>query len=148
MSCQVVVRSLSQWQEKHLGKEWENQLATFGQTLCMGCGDLAPAEYISKKCGKVTISVTNNQVPLMPLFSPVYTSTRPYSKTRSNTQGELRCTAIPGLRNEYRPGQELDCVVKGYDPEKEALRISVKETEPKPFEGAEFRPRRAAGDRR
>ena len=55
------------------------------------------------------------------------------------TQRDLRYTAIPDLRNEYRPGQELDCVVKSYDPEKETLRISVKETESNPFEGAEFR---------
>ena len=89
MSCQVVVQSLSQWQEKYPGKEWENQLATFDQTLYMGCNDLTSAEYISKKCGKVTISVTNNQMPLMPLFSPVYTSTRPYSQTRSSTQRDL-----------------------------------------------------------
>ena len=89
MSCQVVVQSLSQWQEKYPGKEWENQLATFDQTLYMGCNDLTSAEYISKKCGKVTITVTNNQMPLMPLFSPVYTSTRPYSQTRSNTQRDL-----------------------------------------------------------
>ena len=89
MSCQIVVQSLSQWQEKYPGKEWENQLATFDQTLYMGCNDMTSAEYISKKCGKVTISVTNNQMPLMPLFSPVYTSTRPYSQTRSNTQRDL-----------------------------------------------------------
>ena len=62
------------------------------------------------------------------------------------TQRDLRYTAIPDLRNEYRPGQELDCVVKGYDPEKEALRISVKETESNPFEGAEVR--HPAGSRR
>ena len=55
----------------------------------MGCNDLTSAKYISEKCGKVTISVTNNQMPLMPLFSPVYTSTRPYSQTRSNTQRDL-----------------------------------------------------------
>ena len=89
MSCQIVVQSLSQWQEKYPGKEWENQLATFDQTLYMGANDWTTADYISKKCGKVTISVTNNQIPLMPLFSPVYTSTRPYSQTRSNTQREL-----------------------------------------------------------
>ena len=89
MSCQVVVQSLSQWQEKYPGKEWENQLATFDQTLYMGCNDLTSAEYISKKCGKVTISVTNNQMPLMPLFSPIYSSTRPYSQTRSSTQRDL-----------------------------------------------------------
>jgi type IV secretion system protein VirD4 len=89
MSCQVVVQSLSQWQEKYPGKEWENQLATFNQTLYMGCNDLTSAKYISEKCGKITIGVTNNQMPLMPLFSPIYTSTRPYSQTRSNTQRDL-----------------------------------------------------------
>ena len=89
MSCQVVVQSLSQWQEKYPDKQWENQLATFDQVLYMGCNDLTSAKYISEKCGKVTISVTNNQMPLMPLFSPVYSSTRPYSQTRSNTQRDL-----------------------------------------------------------
>ena len=89
MSCQVVVQSLSQWAEKYPGKDWENQLNTFDQTLYMGCNDLTSAEYISKKCGKVTISVTNNQMPLQPLFSPVYSSTRSYSQTRSNTQRDL-----------------------------------------------------------
>ena len=89
MSCQIVVQSLSQWAEKYPGKAWENQLATFDQTLYMGCNDTTSAKYISEKCGKVTIAVVNNQMPLMPLFSPVYTSTRPYSQTRSNTQRDL-----------------------------------------------------------
>lgn len=89
MSCQIVVQSLSQWQEKYPGKEWENQLGTFNQTLYMGCNDMTSAKYISEKCGNVTIAVTNNQMPLMPLFSPIYTSTRPYSQTRSNTQRAL-----------------------------------------------------------
>lgn len=89
MSAQIVVQSLSQWQEKYPGKEWENQLATFDQTLYMGCNDLTSAKYISEKCGKVTISVLNNQMPMMPLFSPVYSSSRPYSQTRSNTQRDL-----------------------------------------------------------
>ena len=140
MSCQVVVQSLSQWQEKYPGKEWENQLATFDQTLYMGCNDLTSAEYISKKCGKVTITVTNNQMPLMPLFSPVYTSTRPYSQTRSNTQRDLmlpdeilrldrrQCIALfPGrkpallykLSPEELPGYDTlkSCKVIDYTPE-------------------------------
>lgn len=112
MSCQVVVQSLSQWAEKYPGKDWENQLNTFDQTLYMGCNDLSSAEYISKKCGMVTISVTNNQMPLQPLFSPIYSSTRSYSQTRSNTQRALmqpdeivrlesgRCIA---LFNHYKP---------------------------------------------
>ncbi len=62
-----------------------------------------------------------------------------YGHDINMTQRDLRYTAIPDLRNEYHPGQELECIVKGYDPEKEALRISVKETESNPFEGAELR---------
>lgn len=89
MSCQIVVQSLSQWAEKYPGKDWENQLNTFDTTLYMGCNDLTSAKYIAEKCGKVTIAVTNNQMPLQPLFSPIYSSTRPYSQTRSSTQREL-----------------------------------------------------------
>lgn len=89
MSCQIVVQSLSQWQEKYPGKEWENQLATFDRTLYMGCNDMTSAKYISEKCGKITIAVTNNQMPLAPLFSPVYSTTRPYSQTKSNIQRDL-----------------------------------------------------------
>jgi len=37
----------------------------------------------------VTISVTNNTMPLMPFFSPVLHSTRPYSQSKSNTQRAL-----------------------------------------------------------
>ena len=89
MSVQVAVQSLSQWQEKYPGKEWENQLGSFDMTLYMGCNDMTSAEYFAKKCGKVTISVTNNQYPLAPLFSPIYNTTRPYSQTRSNIQRDL-----------------------------------------------------------
>ena len=71
------------------GKEWENQLGSFDMTLYMGCNDMTSAEYFAKKCGKVTISVTNNQYPLAPLFSPIYNTTRPYSQTRSNIQRDL-----------------------------------------------------------
>lgn len=140
MSCQIVVQSLSQWAEKYPGKDWENQLNTFDMTLYMGCNDLTSAKYIAEKCGKVTISVTNNQMPLMPLFSPVYSSTRPYSQTRSNTQRDLmqydevlrlepeKCIALFNHRKpallykltpEELPGyQELEpCRVLDYTPE-------------------------------
>lgn len=62
-----------------------------------------------------------------------------YGHDLNLTQRELRYTAIPDLRDVYHPGQELDCLVKSYDPEKGALEISVKETESNPFDGAEFR---------
>ena len=55
------------------------------------------------------------------------------------TQRELRYTAIPDLREEYHPGEELECVVTGFDPEKDDLQISVKATQSNPFDGAEQR---------
>ena len=55
------------------------------------------------------------------------------------TQRELRYTAIPDLREEYHPGEELDCVVTGFDPNKDDLQISVKATQSNPFDGAEQR---------
>lgn len=55
------------------------------------------------------------------------------------TQREMRYTAIPDLRTQYHRGEELDCVVKGYDRESGRLVISVKETNPNPFDGAELR---------
>ena len=55
------------------------------------------------------------------------------------TQRDLRYTAIPDLRDAYHPGEELDCIVKSYAAATGALRVSVKETESNPFEGAELR---------
>lgn len=55
------------------------------------------------------------------------------------TQREMRYTAIPDLRNEYHPGDEVDCIVKEYDREQERLMVSIKETQPNPFDGAELR---------
>ena len=55
------------------------------------------------------------------------------------TQREMRYTAIPDLREQYHRGDALDCIVKEYDRESGKLVISVKETNPNPFDGAELR---------
>ena len=55
------------------------------------------------------------------------------------TQREMRYTAIPDLREQYHRGDALDCIVKSYDREGGKLVISVKETIPNPFDGAELR---------
>jgi len=55
------------------------------------------------------------------------------------TQRELRYTAIPDLRDEYRPGEELDCAVISFDPDTSELQISVKAVQSNPFDGAEQR---------
>ena len=55
------------------------------------------------------------------------------------TQRDMRYASIPDLRNEYHPGMEIDCIVKVFDPVKDKLEISIKETEVNPFFGAEQR---------
>lgn len=134
MSVQVAVQSLSQWKEKYPGTEWENQLGSFDMTLYMGCNDMTSAEYFAKKCGKVTISVTNNQFPLAPLFSPVYSTTRPYSQTRSNTQRDLlqpdeflrldkfKCIV---MFNHYKPAELYKIMLEELPAYKELVKCSV-----------------------
>ena len=62
------------------------------------------------------------------------------------TQREMSYTAIADLRDKYHSGDRLDCIVKEYERRKNHLAISVKETVPNPFDGADFR--HPAGSRR
>ncbi|MDR1065715.1 MAG: hypothetical protein LBL25_05040 [Oscillospiraceae bacterium] len=55
------------------------------------------------------------------------------------TQRDLSYTAIPDLRERYRPGQELTCVLKSFDPSAGALSVSVKDATANPFIGADRR---------
>lgn len=89
ISCQLVVQSIPQLQDRYPKTEWEELIGCTDIQICLGCNDVDTATYISKKCGMVTIKAENNQMPLQPLFSPVYNSTRPYSQTKSNTQRAL-----------------------------------------------------------
>jgi hypothetical protein len=55
------------------------------------------------------------------------------------TQRDLSYAAMADLREKYRPGQELSCLLKLYDPKEGRLEISVKEVNPNPFTGADRR---------
>ena len=55
------------------------------------------------------------------------------------SQRDMSYTAIPNLREQYHPGDELTCVVKQFDRKAGALEISVKETVPNPFNEASLR---------
>jgi len=54
------------------------------------------------------------------------------------TQRDLTYSAVPDLREKYRPGMELDCILKEYD-KAGKLEISVKEAQVNPFDGADKR---------
>jgi type IV secretion system protein VirD4 len=89
INCQLLAQSVPQLAGRYPKSEWEELISHCDVMTCLGANDMMTAKYFSDKCGKVTIRVDNNQMPLMPLFSPIYNSTRPYSQTRSNTQRAL-----------------------------------------------------------
>jgi type IV secretion system protein VirD4 len=89
INCQVIVQSAAQLSDRYEKKEGEELVGNCDTQLFLGCNDQMTADYFSKKCGMVTIKVENNQMPLMPLFSPILNTTRPYSQTKSNTQRAL-----------------------------------------------------------
>ncbi len=89
INCLFYTQSVSQLADTYPQKEWEEIVGGADVQIFLGANDQMTVEYFSKKMGAATIRVNNNQMPLMPLFSPVYTSTRPYSQTRSNTQRML-----------------------------------------------------------
>lgn len=62
-----------------------------------------------------------------------------YGYDLSLVQRDLSYEAIPNLKEKYHAGETLDCIVKEYDSRKNHLVISVKETEPNPFDGADLR---------
>lgn len=52
---------------------------------------------------------------------------------------DISYASILDLRDEYHSGETLDALIKKYDPEEEELQLSVKEVNPNPFDGADFR---------
>ena len=84
ISCQLAIQSLSGLADRYPRMEWEELIALCDIWQFLGCNDLKTAEYISKKCGDMTIQLQNRMKPLSPLFPPLAMPTRPYSETKSN----------------------------------------------------------------
>ena len=57
--------------------------------LVLGCNDMMTSEYISKRCGAVTIQLTNSMAPQTPLFSPITREITGYRQTKSNNTRPL-----------------------------------------------------------
>ena len=55
------------------------------------------------------------------------------------SQRDLSYAMIADLRERYRPGESHTAIIKAYDGETAQLRISIKEAEPHPFDGADTR---------
>lgn len=87
--CQVVVQGIAQLSDRYQNHEWEEIIGNCDTQIFLGCNDQMTAKYISDKCGMVTIRTTTSQIPMQPLFSPIYNTTKPYSQGRSNAQRPL-----------------------------------------------------------
>jgi type IV secretion system protein VirD4 len=85
----IILQSLPQITALYKRDESNAILNNCDTQIFLGCNDLDTAKFFSQKIGSVTIRVNNNQMPMMPLFSPINSSTRPYSQTRSNVERSL-----------------------------------------------------------
>lgn len=63
-------------------------------------------------------------------------------KSSRQPQRDMSYAAIPDLREQYHPGDELICVVKQFDRKAGTFEISVKETVPNPLRRSQPAPPR------
>ena len=71
INCQIVVQSIAQLSDRYPVKEWEEIVGNCDTQLVLGCNDMMTSEYISKRCGSITIQLANSMTPQTPLFSPL-----------------------------------------------------------------------------
>ena len=89
INCQIVVQSIAQLSDRYPVKEWEEIVGNCDTQLVLGCNDMMTSEYISKRCGNVTIQLVNSMAPQTPLFSPITREITGYRETKSNNQRPL-----------------------------------------------------------
>ena len=89
LHCILAIQGVAQISDRYPGREWEEIIGNCDVQLFLGANDKMTADYWSSKIGMASIRTTTNQIPMQPLFSPVYNTTRPYSQTRTTTQRPL-----------------------------------------------------------
>ena len=89
INCQVVIQGVAQISDRYPDREWEEIIGNCDLQIFLGANDKMTVDYWSAKIGVASISTTTNQMPVQPLFSPVYNNTRPYSQSRTTTQRPL-----------------------------------------------------------
>ena len=89
INCQIIVQSIAQLSDRYPVKEWEEIVGNCDTQLVLGCNDMMTSEYISKRCGSVTIQLTSSMAPQTPLFSPITREVTGYRQTKSNNTRPL-----------------------------------------------------------
>ena len=89
VNCQIITQSAAQLADRYPNKEWEEIVGNCDTQLMLGCNDEMTAEFISKRCGNITIRTTSSMAPQTPLFSPVTNEVRGYKQNTSNATRPL-----------------------------------------------------------
>lgn len=89
INCQIVVQSIAQLSDRYPIKEWEEIVGNCDTQLVLGCNDMMTSDYISKRCGNITIQLSNSMAPQTPLFSPITREVTGYRTTKSNSTRPL-----------------------------------------------------------
>lgn len=89
INCQIVVQSIAQLSDRYPIKEWEEIVGNCDTQLVLGCNDMMTSDYISKRCGAITIQLTNSMAPQTPLFSPITREVTGYRTTKANNTRPL-----------------------------------------------------------
>ena len=85
INIQAVVQSVAQLSNRYPHNEWQEIVGDCDYQLFLGCNDAMTAEFISDQCGEITVRVNNSMLPMMPLFSPVLNTTRPFTHNKTST---------------------------------------------------------------
>ena len=85
INIQAVVQSVAQLSNRYPHNEWQEIIGDCDYQLFLGCNDAMTAEFISDQCGEITVRVNNSMLPMMPLFSPVLSTTRPFTQNKTST---------------------------------------------------------------
>ena len=89
INCQIIVQSIAQLSDRYPIKEWEEIVGNCDTQLVLGCNDMMTSEYISKRCGAVTVQLTGSSMPQTPLLSPITREVTGYRQTKSNSTRPL-----------------------------------------------------------
>ena len=118
INCQIAAQSAAQMADRYPVNEWQEIVGNCDTQIMLGCNDQMTSEFISKKCGNITIRTTSSMAPQTPLFSPI---TRQVNGYKQNTSNATRPLMYPD-EIEHMDNRECLILVRGQKPLK-AMKI-------------------------
>ena len=118
INCQIAAQSAAQMADRYPVNEWQEIVGNCDTQIMLGCNDQMTSEFISKKCGNITIRTTSSMAPQTPLFSPI---TRQVNGYKQNTSNATRPLMYPD-EIEQMDNRECLILVRGQKPLK-AMKI-------------------------